>query len=139
MHWFLDPIQKHYVDFEGRVGRQEFWMFILFSVGLNIILEIIGIDILGALVSLGLFLPNIALTTRRLHDTGRSGWWQLLWLIPIIGWIVIIVFLARQTTPVDNQYGVPAQPKVPGVVVSGSTAADTPVRDAEVVSEKSPE
>lgn len=147
MHWFIDPIKNHYADFEGRVGRQEFWMFILFSIGLNIILEIIGIDILGAVVTLAIFIPNIALTARRLHDTGRSGWWQLLWLIPIIGWIIIIVFLAQQTTPTVNQFGSPAQSKVSGVAPLAATpvtpvvnATDASViQDAEEVSEKSSE
>ena len=121
-------------------------MFVLFSCGLNIILEIVGIDILGLIVSLALFVPSIALGARRLHDIGKSGWWQLLWLIPVIGWIVIIVFWAQETTSSDNQYGAPATPKVPvsATVVVPPTAApvdtmsaDTPlVRDAEVRADK---
>ncbi len=111
MHWFIDPIKNHYADFDGRIGRQEFWMFILFSFLLNVILEVIDIEVLAMVVSLALFVPNIALASRRLHDTGRSGWWQLLWLIPIVGWIILIVWLATKTEPIDNMYGAPAVPK----------------------------
>lgn len=117
----------------------------LFSFGLNIVLEIIGIDILGIIVSLALFIPSLALGTRRLHDTGKSGWWQLLWIIPIIGWIVIIVFLAQETSPADNQFGAPAQPKILGgsvpvaPVVAPEVTDVRVVRDAEVVTDKHPE
>jgi len=150
MHWFIDPIKNHYANFEGRVGRQEFWMFILFSVGLNIALNILKIDVLALLVSLALFVPSIALTARRLHDTGKSGWWQLLWLIPIVGWIIIVVFCAQETTSADNQFGTPAKPKVPGIVASvvplTTPAAAAPVAtdatvlpDSEIVADKTPQ
>jgi uncharacterized membrane protein YhaH (DUF805 family) len=142
MHWFIDPIKNHYADFEGRIGRQEFWMFILFSFLLNVALEIVSIDVLAMVVSLALFIPNIALASRRLHDTGRSGWWQLLWLIPIVGWIIIIVWLATKTEPIDNMYGTPAVPKMgpegetPDVSVVSTPAApiveiDTPASMVE--------
>jgi uncharacterized membrane protein YhaH (DUF805 family) len=127
MHWFLDPIQKHYADFEGRVGRQEFWMFVLLSFGLNIILEVVHIEILSMIVSLALVVPSLALGARRLHDTGRSGWWQLLVLIPVIGWIVLIVWCAEVTTPADNVYGAPAVPKEGTGVPQATPAAATPV------------
>lgn len=124
MHWFLDPIQKHYADFQGRVGRQEFWMFILFSFGLNVVLSILGIDVIGTIISLALLAPSLAIGARRLHDTGRSGWWQLLGLIPVIGWIVLIIWCAEETKPVDNQFGAPAKPKVmPGNNAVGASAA----------------
>lgn len=61
------------------------------------------------ILALVFFIPTIAVATRRLHDTGRSGWWQLLWFIPIIGWIVLVVFLAQQTSPQNNQWGLPAK------------------------------
>jgi uncharacterized membrane protein YhaH (DUF805 family) len=127
MHWFIDPITNHYADFEGRIGRQEFWMFILFSFLLNIILEVIDIEVLAMVVSFALFVPNIALASRRLHDTGRSGWWQLLWLIPIVGWIIIIVWLATKTEPIDNMYGAPAVPKMgpEGMAPEASVATAT--------------
>ena len=112
MHWFLDPIQKHYADFEGRIGRQEFWMFVLFVFGINVVIGMLDVDVLSMVISLGLLVPNLAMGARRLHDTGRSGWWQLIGLIPIIGWIILIIWLATETTPADNMYGKPAVPKV---------------------------
>lgn len=59
LHWFLDPIQKHYADFEGRVGRQEYWMFVLISVLIQVALDIVHLDMIGMLVSLGLLLPSL--------------------------------------------------------------------------------
>ncbi len=127
MHWFLDPIQKHYFDFEGRVGRQEFWMFVLFIFGINIVLNIVHAELLGMIVSVALFLPNISIAARRLHDTGRSGWWQLIGLIPILGWIILIVWLAEETKPADNEYGAPAVPKEGVNTAAATPAAATPV------------
>ena len=112
MHWLLDPLQKHYADFEGRIGRQEFWMYVLCIFGINVVTSILNVGIVSMVVSLGLLVPNIAMGARRLHDTGRSGWLQLLMLIPIIGWIIIIIWLAQETTATDNEYGAPAKPKV---------------------------
>lgn len=114
LHWFLDPIKNHYVDFEGRVGRQEYWMFVLFSILLQVALDIVHLDMIGMLVSLGLLLPSLGLAARRLHDIGKSGWWLLLGFIPIVGWIILIVWLATKTDPVANQYGNPAAPKTVG-------------------------
>jgi len=94
MHWFIDPIKNHYADFEGRVGRQDFWMFILFCFVLNIIFNIFNIELVGTLVSLALLLPTLAITTRRLHDIGKSGWWQLVWVMPIIGGMAILIVSA---------------------------------------------
>jgi uncharacterized membrane protein YhaH (DUF805 family) len=109
MNWFIDPIKNHYVDFEGRVARKPFWLFILIYIVISSILSTIGkaysAEVLSWVFDLALLLPSLAITTRRLHDTSRSGWWQLLWVIPVIGWIVLIVFLAQDSTPADNAYG----------------------------------
>ena len=127
MHWFIDPIKNHYADFEGRVGRQEYWMFVLIWCLIQVGFMIIGLDLIAMLVWLGALVPDIALTTRRLHDTGRSGWWQLLCFIPIIGWIILIIWLAEKTHAEANEYGTPAVPKTgeEGVapVVSAPVAA----------------
>lgn len=132
MHWFIDPIKNHYADFEGRLTRKPFWMFVLISwiisFGISMIEGILGLGdlaVLSILYSLILLVPNIAITTRRLHDTGRSGWWQLLWFIPIIGWIILIVFLAQDTTLADNQYG--ANPKM-GTAVPTAQPPVTPAQ-----------
>ena len=107
MEYFLGAYKK-YADFTGRARRKEFWMFVLFyfivSIVLGIVDSIIGFQLLGLLFSLGSLIPSLASGARRLHDTGRSGWWQLLYLIPLIGLIIMIVFLVQDSHP-DNEYG----------------------------------
>ena len=107
MEYFIDAL-KRYADFTGRAKRQEYWMFILFYLifylMLSVIDAVIGIPVLTSLYSLALFIPNISIAARRLHDTSRSGWWQLIALIPLIGTIVLIVFLAQDSHE-DNEYG----------------------------------
>ncbi len=111
---FTDAIRsgfENYVNFNGRASRPEYWFWVLFailaSIVANIIDAVIGTPIFSVLVGLGLFLPGLAVAVRRLHDTDRSGWWILIGLIPIIGLIVLIVFLVQKSDPVDNQYGPP--------------------------------
>lgn len=108
MEHFTAAVQQ-YINFEGRNTRTQYWMFILFYmifyVVCAIVGKVIGTTLIALLYSLALLLPSIAAATRRLHDTGRSGWWQLIALIPLLGAIVLIVFLAQDTTPGDNQYG----------------------------------
>ena len=86
-----------YVDFNGVASRSEFWWFILFvfivGLVLNIVDRVLGTAaVLYALFVLAVLLPYLAVGARRLHDTGRSGWWWLISLIPVIGTIVLIVF-----------------------------------------------
>ncbi|MFY8041399.1 MAG: DUF805 domain-containing protein [Rhodoferax sp.] len=85
-----------YADFSGRATRSEYWWFFLFTVLVSIALSMIS-PLISGLFSLGTLLPSIAAAARRLHDTGRSGWWQLIVLVPLVGIIVIIVFLAQDT------------------------------------------
>ncbi len=87
-----------YADFNGRAARPEYWWFALFCFLGGLAAEMIS-PVVGGLFSLGTLLPAIAAATRRLHDTNRSGWWQLLVLVPIVGWIIIIVFLAQESRP----------------------------------------
>lgn len=107
MEYFLGAYKK-YADFTGRARRQEYWMFILFyfivSIILGIVDGVLGLQILGLLFSLASLVPSLAIGARRLHDTGRSGWWQLLYLIPLIGLIIMIIFLVQDSHP-DNEYG----------------------------------
>jgi uncharacterized membrane protein YhaH (DUF805 family) len=88
-----------YVDFNGVASRSEFWWFILFliivGVVLNIIDQALGTAVLGGIFALATILPQLAVGARRLHDTGRSGWWWLIVLVPLIGTIVLIVFWAQ--------------------------------------------
>lgn len=112
MNWYLAVLTK-YADFKGRAQRQEFWMFVLINfligIGLGIIDSMFGIGILEGLYVLAVLVPGLAVGARRLHDTGRTGWWQLIALIPLIGVIVLIIFFVQDSDPGDNQYG--ANPK----------------------------
>jgi uncharacterized membrane protein YhaH (DUF805 family) len=84
-----------YADFNGRASRSEYWWFVLFIVLGSAATSLFG-NTLSALFSLATLLPSIAAATRRLHDTNRSGWWQLIIFVPVAGWIVLIVFLAQE-------------------------------------------
>jgi uncharacterized membrane protein YhaH (DUF805 family) len=90
---YVDTITKHYVDFTGRVGRPQFWYFILVdvvvAVGVAIVGSIVGLRSLSDLYSLALLLPTLGLTVRRLQDTGKPGSWVLIAFIPIVLMIVL--------------------------------------------------
>lgn len=106
---FVRFFQK-YAVFSGRASRSEFWWWVLanFIVGivLGIIAAIIGTQILTYIWDLVIIVPTFALGARRLHDTNRSGWWQLLELIPIIGWIILIVWFASRERPEGVRFDV---------------------------------
>jgi len=95
---------KKYADFTGRAARAEYWWFTLFiflaSIGMAIVSET-----LAALFSLGTTLPCLAVVTRRLHDTDRSGWWQLLWLVPLLGWIPLLIWATQKGKAEPNRFG----------------------------------
>lgn len=107
-------VLKNYVNFEGRARRKEYWLYTL-AIFITIIIAMILDNILGtgfllyAIVVLGTFLPSLAVGIRRLHDTNRSGWWYLICLIPLIGPILLIIWLASETTREPNQWGPPAK------------------------------
>ena len=111
MDHFIGALKK-YADFTGRARRQEYWMFILIYFVINIVLAVLGLEIISGLVGLALLIPSISVAARRLRDTGRSGWWQLIVLIPVIGFIVLIVFLAPDSHDA-NDYGVNPKSGVP--------------------------
>ncbi len=115
MDWYIKVIRQ-YVDFEGRARRKEYWVFVLF----NIIFALIAMtldNVLGMasdvyfygpvyiLYAIAVTLPNLAVSVRRLHDTGRSGWMMLISLIPIIGGIWLIVLFAVEGQAGENEYG----------------------------------
>lgn len=109
MHYYTDVLKK-YVDFSGRARRQEYWMFFLFNLAALIIAAILdGVigssPLIYALYALATFLPNLGVTVRRLHDSGKSGWWILVALIPLVGGIWLLVLLATEGQPNPNQYG----------------------------------
>ena len=111
MNMFIKVVRDNYANFEGRARRNEFWMFTLISWIIGIAAVVIdGImfpdaGVVNSLYSLAILVPSIAVGARRLHDTGRSGWWQLLWILIIIGWIPLIIFLAQDSDIGDNDYG----------------------------------
>lgn len=116
MQWYLKVLQQ-YVDFAGRARRTEFWMFVLFSLIISIVLgvldSLLGLTFvpgttsgwLGLIYGLAVLLPSLGVTVRRLHDTGRSGWWVLIGLVPLAGAIVLIVFCAAEGNRGPNAYG----------------------------------
>jgi uncharacterized membrane protein YhaH (DUF805 family) len=104
---FTQSIQvcfSKYADFNSRAKRPEYWWFFLFLFLLGAVTGAIS-DVLNGIVALATLAPSLAVGARRLHDTDRSGWWQLLWIIPVIGWIVVIIFLAEEGKTTDNQFG----------------------------------
>ena len=98
-----------YADFKGRAARPEFWWFIAAQFVVGLILNMV-LPMLGMLFSLAVLLPTLAAGSRRLHDIGKSGWLQLLGLIPVIGWLILIYWGAQPGQPESNQYGSPPRP-----------------------------
>lgn len=84
-----------YVDFEGRASRAEFWWWFLFTVLTSLLISAVAPGLVG-LFSLATLLPSLAVGARRLHDTNRSAWFLLLWWVPIVGWIVLIIWAVQQ-------------------------------------------
>ena len=95
-----------YADFNGRAARPEFWWYVLFIVIAGTAASRIH-SALGTLFGLATILPSLAAGARRLHDTGRSGWWQLIALVPVLGGLALIYFCALDGTPGENPYGPP--------------------------------
>jgi uncharacterized membrane protein YhaH (DUF805 family) len=126
MNDFIKPYLK-YAQFNGRADRKEFWYFVLFYIVVMAILSILDGMLFGgaqtysgdnglsysssgplaAVFGIGSFIPFLAAAVRRLHDTGKSGWWVLLGLIPIIGTIILIVFYAQKGQAETNAHGEP--------------------------------
>lgn len=105
--------------FGGRAGRPEFWYFWLFQILIQLVLTAIEIglsiafdrnleqlfDVISGIIGLIFLIPTLAVGARRLHDIDRTGWWQLLYLVPVIGWIALLVFWCLKGTPGDNRFG----------------------------------
>jgi|SaaInlV_130m_DNA_2_1039683.scaffolds.fasta_scaffold82169_1 uncharacterized membrane protein YhaH (DUF805 family) len=116
MNWYLEVLKK-YAVFGGRARRKEYWYFVLFNFLVQMVLAVIdavtgsfspeaGVGILGGIYTLAVLIPGLAVAVRRLHDTDHSAWWLLIAFVPLIGIIVLIVFLATDSKPEENQYGV---------------------------------
>jgi uncharacterized membrane protein YhaH (DUF805 family) len=109
MEWYLTVLRK-YAQFSGRSRRSEYWYFVLFniliSIGLAIVDNVVGLGgVLGAVYALAVLVPGLAVSIRRLHDVSKSGWWLLIALIPLLGAIALLVFMATDSTPGENEYG----------------------------------
>lgn len=127
MQWYLKALRQ-YADFGGRARRTEFWMFVLVNLIISVVLGIVDTvtgtanayamggaasfspGVLGSIYGLAVLIPSIAVTVRRLHDTDRSGWWILIQLIPVVGTIVMLVFVCLEGTRGPNRFG--ADPKL---------------------------
>lgn len=104
---FQEAIQvcfQKFADFNGRAKRPEFWWFALFCFLAAVILGIVSNSI-SWIFSLATLIPSLAVGSRRLHDTNKSGWFQLIWLIPLIGWLIMIYLLIQEGNSEANQYG----------------------------------
>lgn len=115
MEWWLKCIRQ-YADFNGRARRKEYWMFslfnLLFGVPACVLDNVFGLDFANLfygpfylLYGLFVFIPNLAVSVRRLHDIGKSGWMYLVGLIPIVGGIWLIILFVRDSQIGENQYG----------------------------------
>lgn len=106
---FQDAIKTcfaKYADFKGRALRSEYWWFWLFTVLVGLALSAVSEAVAG-IFYLAVLLPSLAAAVRRLHDTGRTGWWLLIGFIPLVGAIVLIVFTTQEGSGIDNEYGPP--------------------------------
>ena len=115
----ISTVFSKYATFTGRARRAEFWWWVLFQVMVGIVTNLLdnmlfpdtsiggdtGSGPITSLANVALLLPTLAVTARRLHDIDRSGWWQLIGLIPIVGWIIVIVWMVRDGQPQTNRFG----------------------------------
>lgn len=115
MNYYIDA-WKNIINFRDRASRKSYWMFALIHFVVAFVMGLIdgftgtvsketGVGMLGGLYTLASLLPIISLTTRRLHDTDRSGWWQLLYVIPILGALVVLIFTILPGNDGDNRFG----------------------------------
>lgn len=115
MNYFI-AAYKNYATFSGRANRAQYWYFVVFYILVSFLLaladfflgtagETKNIGFMGGIFALASFIPTVAIAVRRLHDTGRSGWWQLIIVIPIIGFLVLLFFLASKGNEGENKYG----------------------------------
>ena len=113
----VTSVLTQYANFDGRARRSEYWYFTLFEAIVTGVLAGLGSAFFGSdstmtiftvrssLFSLAVFIPGLAVTWRRLHDTGRSGAFFFLTLIPVVGGIILLVFLCQNSSPGDNRFG----------------------------------
>jgi uncharacterized membrane protein YhaH (DUF805 family) len=115
MQWYLQVL-KNYAGFSGRARRAEYWNFVWVNIVAFIVLYAIGLAVrpllfLVIVYYLGMIIPSLAVVWRRLHDTGRSGGWFFISLVPFVGGVILLVFLCTDSQPGPNQFG--PNPKEP--------------------------
>lgn len=124
MEWYVKVLQ-HYATFTGRARRREYWWFTLVNLGVVVALSLVDAALdtgaLTGLYSLAVLVPALAVSVRRLHDTGRSGLWLLISLVPLVGGIVLLVFLLLDGEPGTNRWG--ASPKRIGDIAAPPAVA----------------
>lgn len=103
-----------YFNFDGRLSRKDFWMFVLFNFGISILITLVFSGILGmdglasslaGLYSLAILIPGLGVSIRRLHDVGKGGMWILIGLIPLVGVFILLYYYVQDSQAGDNQYG----------------------------------
>jgi uncharacterized membrane protein YhaH (DUF805 family) len=115
VNWFITALKK-YAVFSGRSRRSEYWYFGLFYLIIYVLLAIVdgiagtynemsSVGLLTGIFMLGVLIPSLAVSVRRLHDTDRTGWWLLIGLIPLIGAIILIVFSVQDSGAGTNRFG----------------------------------
>ena len=109
---FSDSIKlgfSNYVNFTGRACRSEYWYWVLFTVIVSVVCliidNLIGAQVTSTIWDLATILPSLAVAVRRLHDTDRSGWWFLLIFIPLVGFIILIIWFCGKGTDGPNRFG----------------------------------
>jgi uncharacterized membrane protein YhaH (DUF805 family) len=124
MHYYV-RVLRLYADFSGRARRKEYWMFVLINLIVTFALDRIdtqtglyhsytGLGILGTIYTLAVIIPGLAVSVRRMHDVGYSGWTLLVVLIPIIGAVWVFIMLVTEGERKENQYGLPHRSPQPG-------------------------
>jgi len=135
MNWYL-KVLKQYADFSGRARRKEYWMFFLFNMifaivamildnVLGIAIEGVGYGPLYGLYALAVLIPGLAVSVRRLHDVGKSGWMLLIALIPLIGAIWLLILMVTDSNPEENQYGANPKEILDREFISSESTGDT--------------
>lgn len=108
MEWYI-KVLKNYANFSGRARRKEYWMFFLCNSIIQVLLVMIdlktGTGMLFGLYAVAVIMPGFSVGVRRLHDIGKSGWWMFITFVPIIGGILLLVYLCKDSQQEENSYG----------------------------------
>ena len=114
MYWYLEVLKK-YAVFSGRARRKEYWIFTLINTLIGIFIGVLsvvalmagstGLSAIFGVYTLGVIIPGLAVSVRRLHDIGRSGWWLLIIMVPIVGGVILFIWYVGDSNSETNKYG----------------------------------